>query len=87
MGYHYVSIYWCDIFKRLRGSQGGFFLKRIAIDMDEVIVDFISKHLKLFNQNYNENISVEQLKGTRLKFLLQRQRWSFQHHLLQNMNG
>lgn len=69
MGYHYVSIYWCDIFKRLRGSQGGFFLKRIAIDMDEVIVDFISKHLKLFNQNYNENISVEQLKGTRLRLL------------------
>ena len=44
-------------------------MKRIAIDMDEVIVDFISKHLKLFNQNYNENISVEQLKGTRLRLL------------------
>jgi 5'(3')-deoxyribonucleotidase len=44
-------------------------LKRIAIDMDEVIVDFISKHLKLFNQNYNENISVEQLNGTRLRLL------------------
>lgn len=44
-------------------------MKRIAIDMDEVIVDFISKHLKIFNQHYNENISVEQLKGTRLRLL------------------
>jgi 5'(3')-deoxyribonucleotidase len=69
MGHHYVSIYWCAIFERLRGSQGGFFMKRIAIDMDEVIVDFIPKHLKLFNQHYNENISVEQLKGTRLRLL------------------
>lgn len=29
-------------------------MRRIAIDMDEVMVDLILKHLALFNENYNE---------------------------------
>ncbi|MBE6184047.1 hypothetical protein G4D61_02195 [Bacillus ginsengihumi] len=44
-------------------------MKRIAIDMDEVIADFIPKHLALFNRDYNENISIEDLKGKKLRDL------------------
>ncbi|MDQ0916382.1 hypothetical protein [Paenibacillus sp. V4I5] len=36
-------------------------MKRIAIDMDEVIADFNLKHLRLFNHDYNENITTEDL--------------------------
>jgi 5'(3')-deoxyribonucleotidase len=41
-------------------------MKRIAIDMDEVIADFITKHLSLFNTHYKENLTYEDLRGTRL---------------------
>ena len=44
-------------------------MKRIAIDMDEVIADFKSKHLRLFNRDYNENLTVEDLKVARLRDL------------------
>ncbi|TCP19311.1 5'(3')-deoxyribonucleotidase [Scopulibacillus darangshiensis] len=44
-------------------------MKRIAIDMDEVIADFNLKHLSLFNRDYNENITVEDLKGKKLREL------------------
>ncbi|KRF09905.1 5' nucleotidase, NT5C type [Paenibacillus sp. Soil787] len=44
-------------------------MKRIAIDMDEVIADFIPKQLALFNREYNENITVEDLKGKKLREL------------------
>ena len=44
-------------------------MKRIAIDMDEVIADFIPKHLALFNRDHNENITVEDLKGKKLREL------------------
>ncbi|MFY4777404.1 5' nucleotidase, NT5C type [Metabacillus sp. RGM 3146] len=44
-------------------------MKRIAIDMDEVIADFIPKHIALFNREYNENITVEDLKGKKLREL------------------
>lgn len=44
-------------------------MRRIAIDMDEVIADFIPKHLALFNQKYNENIALEDLRGKKLKEL------------------
>lgn len=44
-------------------------MKRIAIDMDEVIADFNSKQLRLFNRDYKENITVEDLRGTRLREL------------------
>jgi 5'(3')-deoxyribonucleotidase len=41
-------------------------LKRIAIDMDEVIADFHAKHLHLYNSKYSESLTIEDLKGTRL---------------------
>lgn len=41
-------------------------MKRIAIDMDEVMADFNPKHLRLFNQEYNENITLDDLMGTNL---------------------
>ncbi|WP_197719136.1 5' nucleotidase, NT5C type [Paenibacillus baekrokdamisoli] len=37
--------------------------------MDEVIADFNSKHLRLFNRDYNENITIEDLRETRLRLL------------------
>lgn len=36
---------------------------RIAIDMDDVIADPLPKHLALFNEKYNENITIEDLQG------------------------
>ncbi|MCR8849320.1 hypothetical protein NQ095_12940 [Rossellomorea sp. SC111] len=36
-------------------------MKRIAIDMDEVIVDLHKKHLNLFNEKYNESLTPEDL--------------------------
>ncbi|MEW9702511.1 5'-3'-deoxyribonucleotidase [Paenibacillus sp. SI8] len=44
-------------------------MKRIAIDMDEVVADFNTKHLRVFNRDFNENLSLEDLKGTRLREL------------------
>ena len=44
-------------------------MKKIAIDMDEVIADFTPKFIKHFNRHYNENISIEDLKGKRLNEL------------------
>ncbi|MWC29840.1 5' nucleotidase, NT5C type [Paenibacillus sp. MMS18-CY102] len=44
-------------------------MKRIAIDMDEVIADFNAKHLRLFNEEYNEQLTVDDLKGTRLRLI------------------
>ncbi|WP_220129540.1 5' nucleotidase, NT5C type [Thermaerobacillus caldiproteolyticus] len=41
-------------------------MKRIAIDMDGVIADYLSKQLALFNRDHNENITVEDLKGKKL---------------------
>ncbi|WGG46336.1 5'-3'-deoxyribonucleotidase [Rossellomorea sp. DA94] len=41
-------------------------MKRIAIDMDEVIADLHKKHLKIFNEKYNEILTPEDLLGTRL---------------------
>jgi len=38
-------------------------VKRIAIDMDDVIADPLSKHLALFNEKYNENILIQDLQG------------------------
>jgi len=43
--------------------------KRIAIDMDEVIADFNAKHLQVFNKDYNDNVTVTDLMGTRLRLL------------------
>ncbi len=44
-------------------------MKRIAIDMDEVIADFIPKQLALFNRDYNDNITLEDLRGKKLREL------------------
>ena len=41
-------------------------MKRIAIDMDEVIADFVSKHLEVFNQNQNGTATHKDLQGTKL---------------------
>lgn len=39
---------------------------RIAIDMDEVMADAVAKHLALYNKDYNDTITVEDLQGTKL---------------------
>ncbi|MCQ6563779.1 5' nucleotidase, NT5C type [Paenibacillus mendelii] len=44
-------------------------MQRIAIDMDEVVADFNLKHLRVFNLDYNENLTIEDLMGTRLREL------------------
>lgn len=44
-------------------------MQRIAIDMDEVIADFNPKHLRVFNRDYNESLTVNDLMGTRLREL------------------
>ena len=41
-------------------------MKRIAIDMDEVIADAVEKHLRLFNRDFNENITISDIQGTHL---------------------
>ncbi|HET7579993.1 MAG TPA: 5'-3'-deoxyribonucleotidase [Bacillales bacterium] len=43
--------------------------KRIAIDMDEVIADAVSKHLALFNRDYKENLTSDDLHGKKLRDL------------------
>lgn len=44
-------------------------MKRIAIDMDEVIADALPKHVSLFNQKYNETITMKDLNGKKLEDL------------------
>ncbi|SES28587.1 5'(3')-deoxyribonucleotidase [Gracilibacillus ureilyticus] len=44
-------------------------MKRIAIDMDEVIADFVPKHLSIFNDKFKDNITIENLKGKKLREL------------------
>ncbi len=56
-------------------------MKRIAIDMDEVIADFIPKQLALFNRDYNENISIEDLKGRKLRELRPELKAEIMNHL------
>lgn len=40
--------------------------KRIAIDMDEVIADAVTKHLQLFNRDFGENLKPEDLHGKKI---------------------
>jgi 5'(3')-deoxyribonucleotidase len=42
-------------------------MKRIAVDMDEVIADFVPKHLEIFNRTYSENVRVEDIQGKLLR--------------------
>jgi len=44
-------------------------MRRIAIDMDEVIADFAPKHLSVFNATYSENIQISELVGKHLRDL------------------
>jgi len=41
-------------------------MKRIAIDMDEVMADFKGKYLALFNREFGENLTVDDLRGVKL---------------------
>lgn len=41
----------------------------IAVDMDEVIADFVGKELKLFNRLFHESVTRDDLKGTSLRQL------------------
>ncbi|WP_028560439.1 5' nucleotidase, NT5C type [Paenibacillus pinihumi] len=41
-------------------------MKRIAIDMDEVMADTAIDHLELFNREYGEHVTLEELEGTTL---------------------
>ena len=38
-------------------------LKRIAIDMDEVMADAVAEHLARYNQDHDDNISKDDLQG------------------------
>ena len=38
-------------------------LKRIAVDMDEVIADTVAEHLTRYNRDYSGNITKEDLRG------------------------
>ncbi len=40
--------------------------KRIAIDMDETICDTMTRHLDWYNQEFNQNLSEEDLMGTKI---------------------
>lgn len=48
-------------------------MKRIAIDMDEVIADFSSKHLSLYNSHFDDTLTPDDFSGTRL--------WKFRPHI------
>ncbi|GGD25475.1 5' nucleotidase, NT5C type [Pontibacillus salipaludis] len=38
-------------------------MERIAVDMDDVIADPLSKHIEVFNERFNEDISIQDLQG------------------------
>jgi len=38
-------------------------MKRIAIDMDEVMADAVAEHLSRYNRDYDEQITIEELEG------------------------
>ena len=44
-------------------------MKRIAIDMDEVVADFNPKMLRVINRDHNDNLTMNDLMGTRLRHL------------------
>lgn len=41
-------------------------MQKIAVDMDEVIADFLAKQIRLFNENYDFQIKKEDLLGKNL---------------------
>jgi 5'(3')-deoxyribonucleotidase len=48
--------------------------ERIAIDMDGVIADFLSKHLAAYNAEFGERLTLEDLRGTHLSELVVEER-------------
>ena len=40
--------------------------QRIAIDMDEVIADALSRHLALYNSEFNDSLTADDLHGRRI---------------------
>ena len=48
--------------------------ERIAIDMDEVIADFLSKHLALYNAEFGESLMADDLRGKKLRELVVEER-------------
>jgi 5'(3')-deoxyribonucleotidase len=48
--------------------------RRIAIDMDEVMADFLAKHLALYNAEFGENVTVGDLRGKKLRELVAEER-------------
>lgn len=44
-------------------------LIRIAIDMDEVIADAMSKYLRVYNERFNESLTAADLQGIKLRLL------------------
>lgn len=48
--------------------------QRIAVDMDEVIADFLSKHLALYNAEFGESLTPDDLRGKKLHDLVVEER-------------
>lgn len=44
-------------------------MKRIAIDMDEVMADTAGAHLEWYNRDFNDNLLITDLHGTTLSEL------------------
>ena len=48
--------------------------ERIAIDMDGVIADFLSKHLAVYNAKFGESLTADDLRGQKLRELVVEER-------------
>ncbi len=48
--------------------------ERIAVDMDEVMADFLSKHLALYNADFGESVTADDLRGKTLRELVVEER-------------
>lgn len=48
--------------------------ERIAVDMDEVIADFLSKHLALYNAEFGDGLTADDLRGKKLRELVVEER-------------
>src|SRR3984957_15881083 len=42
---------------------GGAAVRRICVDMDEVMADTLSEHLRRYNQEFDEGVTVDDLVG------------------------
>lgn len=41
-------------------------MKRICVDMDEVMADSLAEHLLRYNRDHNENLTLDDLQGKAL---------------------